>query len=529
MTYKSLPRRIFLLQIMTKVSLTDPNIRGISSEKLGSGTKTVNVKNKRVTEGKITKNKVTDSPTRRPPTPVYTSTNPKVFEPAHDEVFLSNLYSSRAKLYLKNNELDKAAVDVDIALRYNTSNEDAIKTKYSIMALKRDTEAIYNEFIKNDTMRSLLHSKYALSLKMKRKMDEFENSIKGVIVDFDSEIDFDAFNENEARKITQFLKEGNLLRESHVRELLGRVASKLRQLSNIVHIKKEQNIRKIIVVGDTHGQFRDLLNIFEKYGFPSENNPYLFNGDYVDRGPRGCEIVCVLFAWKLACPDYVFLNRGNHETDGMNRLYGFCRECDEKYKGLFGDFSSAFNTLPVGHIINDKVLVVHGGLFSSDNVRLEDIQKMDRFQQPPDGGPMNDILWSDPQDLDGRADSPRGVTKLFGPDITQKFLEQHGLELLIRSHQMQSDGYFIQHCGRCITVFSAPNYVGKMNNKGAVVILEFDNDFQIVKVADENSPKSPDSKDCMHPRCEQFVSVETYPSIPLPTSSRRSRVYEKVE
>ena len=161
----------------------------------------------------------------------------------------------------------------------------------------------------------------------------------------------------------------------------------------------------------------------------------------------------------------------------MNGPYGFENECIAKLNNdLFRQFSSMFGTLPVGHIIGGKVLVVHGGLFSDESVTIETIQGMNRFGQPPESGPMNDILWSDPMDQPGHAPSPRGVTQTFGPDVTEKFLKANNLELLIRSHQVQEEGYLVQHNGKCITVFSAPNYIGRIGNKGAIVYISFQED-----------------------------------------------------
>jgi serine/threonine-protein phosphatase 5 len=158
----------------------------------------------------------------------------------------------------------------------------------------------------------------------------------------------------------------------------------------------------------------------------------------------------------------------------MNAPYGFENECRAKLStDAFRNFSKLFNHLPVGHIINKTVLVVHGGLFSDQNVTIETIQKMPRFSQPPDRGPMNDILWSDPMDRLGFAPSPRGVTIQFGPDVTDRFLRENRLRLLIRSHQVQYNGFLVQHNGKCITVFSAPNYMGRIRNKGAIVVLGF--------------------------------------------------------
>ena len=74
------------------------------------------------------------------------------------------------------------------------------------------------------------------------------------------------------------------------------------------------------VCGDTHGQFYDLCNIFEIGGFPSETNPYLFNGDFVDRGSFSFEVVFTLITIKLSNPKSLFMLRGNHETKNMNKI-----------------------------------------------------------------------------------------------------------------------------------------------------------------------------------------------------------------
>jgi serine/threonine-protein phosphatase 5 len=147
---------------------------------------------------------------------------------------------------------------------------------------------------------------------------------------------------------------------------------------------------------------------------------------------------------------------------------------------MFEEVSELFNTLPIGHIINQRVFVVHGGLFSDSQMTVERFQSVNRFCQPPDEGPFNDLLWSDPMNEFGRRQSHRGGTNMFGPDITDKFLNANRLELIIRSHQSQANGYAIHHDGKCITVFSAPNYIGQMGNKGAVCNITIKPDGAII-------------------------------------------------
>uniref|UniRef100_A0A8C1PX41 Serine/threonine-protein phosphatase n=1 Tax=Cyprinus carpio TaxID=7962 RepID=A0A8C1PX41_CYPCA len=239
-----------------------------------------------------------------------------------------------------------------------------------------------------------------------------------------------------------------------------------------LHRKCAYQTEKITICGDTHGQYYDLLNIFELNGLPSITNPYLFNGDFVDRGSFSLEVILTLFGFKLLYPEHFYLLRGNHETDNMNQMYGFEGEVKAKYTAqMFQLFSEVFQWLPLAQCINNKVLVMHGGLFSEDGVTLEDIRKIDRNRQPPDSGPMCDLLWSDPQPQDGRSVSKRGVSCQFGPDVTERFLEQNKLQYIVRSHEVKAEGYEVTHSGKCITVFSAPNYCDQMGNKGAYIHL----------------------------------------------------------
>lgn len=206
-----------------------------------------------------------------------------------------------------------------------------------------------------------------------------------------------------------------------------------------INIPKGQ---KFTVCGDVHGQFYDLLNIFKLNGYPSEENPYLFNGDVVDRGSFSVECILLLFAFKVLYPNHLFIARGNHESETMNQIFGFEGEVKKKYsQQMYYLFSEVFECLPLAHCLNNKVLVMHGGLFNNDNITLKDIREYDRFRQPPDDGLMCDILWSDPMPECGRVSSKRGVGCHFGPDITKKFLEVNNLDYIIRSHEVKDKGY----------------------------------------------------------------------------------------
>ncbi|KAH8850956.1 Serine/threonine-protein phosphatase 5 [Schistosoma japonicum] len=246
----------------------------------------------------------------------------------------------------------------------------------------------------------------------------------------------------------------------------------LRNLPSLVDIKVPEG-SKFTVCGDIHGQFYDLMNIFEINGLPSKDNPYLFNGDFVDRGSFSVECIFTLFGFKLLYPDKFYLSRGNHESEHMNRLYGFEGEVKSKYSAEVANmFTDIFNWLPLCHLINERILVMHGGLFERDNVTLDEIKKVSRNRQPDEGTIMCELLWSDPMEAEGRAHSKRGVGCQFGPDITESFCKQNGLDYIIRSHEVKDEGYEVAHNGRCITVFSAPNYCDTMHNRGAFITLK---------------------------------------------------------
>ncbi|XP_060062862.1 serine/threonine-protein phosphatase 5-like [Ylistrum balloti] len=232
---------------------------------------------------------------------------------------------------------------------------------------------------------------------------------------------------------------------------------------------------KFTICGDIHGQYYDLLNIFELNGLPSEKNPYLFNGDFVDRGSFSVECILLLFSFKLLYPNHFFMARGNHESYTMNQMYGFEGEVKSKYTAQMADlFTEVFNWLPLCHCINNKILVMHGGLFKDDSITLDEIRQLQRNRQPPESGAMCELLWSDPQSVCGRSESKRGVGTMFGPDITKAFLQRNKLDYIVRSHEVKQEGYEVAHDGKCITVFSAPNYCDTMGNKGAFINIRGD-------------------------------------------------------
>lgn len=226
------------------------------------------------------------------------------------------------------------------------------------------------------------------------------------------------------------------------------------------------------ICGDIHGQFTDLLRLFEYGGFPPESN-YLFLGDYVDRGKQSLETVCLLICYKIMYPENFFILRGNHESAGINRIYGFYDECKRRYSiRLWKVFSDVFNCLPVSAIVDEKILCMHGGL-SPEMERLQQIADLHRPCDVPDVGLMCDLLWSDPDTgVNGWAENDRGVSFVFGADVVAAFLEQHDLDLLVRAHQVVEDGYEFFAGRRLVTLFSAPNYCGEFDNAGGMISVD---------------------------------------------------------
>jgi len=177
----------------------------------------------------------------------------------------------------------------------------------------------------------------------------------------------------------------------------------------------------IKIVGDIHGQYYDLLRLFEYGGFPPDAN-YLFLGDYVDRGKQSLETICLLLAYKIKYPENFFLLRGNHECASINRIYGFYDECKRRFSiKLWKTFTDCFNCLPIAAVIDEKVFCVHGGL-SPELHSMDQIRRIPRPTDVPDSGIICDLLWSDPEkELEGWGENDRGVSFTFGGDVVSKF------------------------------------------------------------------------------------------------------------
>ncbi|KAI8062477.1 Metallo-dependent phosphatase-like protein [Gongronella butleri] len=225
------------------------------------------------------------------------------------------------------------------------------------------------------------------------------------------------------------------------------------------------------VVGDVHGQFTDLIRMFDISGYPPKAN-YLFLGDYVDRGKQSLETMLLLLCYKLKYPSNFFLLRGNHETDNVSRVYGFYDECKRRTSTkMWKTFVDVFNTMPIAALIASRIFCVHGGL-SPSLKSLDDIRMVERPCDIPDYGLLNDLLWSDPSDTAVEwEENERGVSYCFGRRIVNEFLARHDLDLVCRAHMVVEDGYEFFNDRTLVTVFSAPNYCNEFDNYGAVMTV----------------------------------------------------------
>lgn len=365
-------------------------------------------------------------------------------------------YYRRGAAFLAMGKFKDALKDFKQVARIVPKDPDAMKKL-------RECEKAVQKMRFEEAIASSEHDRTSVAEKLDYHTIEVEESYKGARIEGDTPtLDF-------VKTMMEDFKQEKKLHKRYAFQILLEMRKLLMVLPSLVDVTVPDN-GHFTVCGDVHGQYYDLLNIFELNGLPSDENPYLFNGDFVDRGSFSVEVIFTLFALKCLYPQGIYVARGNHESKSMNKIYGFEGEVKSKFNETMVDlFAEVFCCLPLAHVLNGKVFVVHGGLFSTDGVKLSDIRSIDRFVEPPDEGLMCELLWSDPHVGLGRAPSKRGVGVAFGSDVTKRFLEENNLDLVVRSHEVKDEGYQIEHDGKLITVFSAPNYCDQMGNKGAYI------------------------------------------------------------
>ncbi|KAL7610124.1 hypothetical protein Lser_V15G09939 [Lactuca serriola] len=268
--------------------------------------------------------------------------------------------------------------------------------------------------------------------------------------------------------------------ESEIRKLCLASREVFLSQPNLLELKAP-----IKICGDIHGQYADLLQLFDHGGHPPNSN-YLFLGDYVDRGKHSLETICLLLAYKIKYKDNVFLLRGNHECASINRIYGFYDECKRRINvRVWKMFSECFKCLPVAAVVEEKILCMHGGL-SPELKKLDQIRGIPRPIDVPEQGLLCDLLWADPdKDVKGWGPNERGVSYTFGADKLTEFLHKHDFDLVCRAHQVVEDGYEFFADRQLVTLFSAPNYCNEFDNDGAMMNVDekLTCSFQIIKAS----------------------------------------------
>jgi len=256
----------------------------------------------------------------------------------------------------------------------------------------------------------------------------------------------------------------------------------------------------ITICGDTHGQYFDLMKLFEVGGDPS-NTRYLFLGGYVVRGLYSIEVVMLLFCYKITYPESFYLLRGNHECRHLTDYFTFKEECIYKYdEEVYDLLMESFDALPLCAIVNKKFFCVHGGI-SPHLKSIDEVNNINRFCEPPSNGLMCDLLWADPMETfspvsgvdDFINNEVRGCSYIYSYNAVCKFLDENNLLSVVRAHEPQNLGYRMHRkhpktgFPALITIFSAPNYLDTYKNKAA--IIKYENN--IINIKQFNSSPHP--------------------------------------
>lgn len=241
------------------------------------------------------------------------------------------------------------------------------------------------------------------------------------------------------------------------------------------------------------------MELFKIGGFPPYAN-YIFMGDYVDRGRDSIETFLLLLALKVRHRNRVTLLRGNHESRLITQVYGFYDECIRKYGSLnvWRAFTDVFDCLTLTATVDNKIFCVHGGL-SPHLKSISDIGVIDRLREIPPDGTMCDLLWSDPDQIEGWSASGRGAGYIFGRDTVEQFCHANGFTLIARAHQLVMEGYKYMFNDKLVTVWSAPNYYYRCGNVASIIELDenIQKYFKIFEAAPADD-KASDGKSVPH-------------------------------
>ena len=338
----------------------------------------------------------------------------------------------------------------------NINNNENINNEKDI--IEKNNIKISDDNIKEDKEENLINSieeEYSADIdEIIKKLYPFENK---------------QMSQNSKNEQIKLVTETKLLSEDELKYLCIKSMEIFMQESSFLELTAP-----IIICGDIHGQYRDLIRLFDFGGSPQKKQ-YLFLGDYVDRGKNSIECISLLLAYKVKYPKNIYLLRGNHESEMINRTYGFFDECRRRYNlRTWKIFSDCFNWLPIAALVNERILCMHGGI-SPDLQSLNNIKQIVRPTEVPDKGLLCDLLWSDPEKgAEDWASNSRGISVLFNENLVEKALDELDIDLICRAHQVVEEGYEFFAQRKLVTVFSAPNYCGEFDNSGAFMIVNKD-------------------------------------------------------
>lgn len=261
-------------------------------------------------------------------------------------------------------------------------------------------------------------------------------------------------------KIEQYTKEDVL-------HLLDRVRPLINKEPQLLQLPA----KPLIFVGDTHGDWNTTKRVLSRYW----KTPaiFVFLGDYVDRGPHQIENMNFLFELKTITPNRLMILRGNHETPKVNRSYGFYDTVQETLGDVIDQYWRTFAKLPLAAISqSQKIFAVHGGI-PEQLVDIKEINALPKEIEPEHPIAIQ-LLWNDPQEtLRGFGPSMRGSRiRTFGQDVTEEFMAQNSVELIVRAHEVFPHGFHEFFDGRILSLFSARDYYGAIAGKALHVSEE---------------------------------------------------------
>jgi len=308
-----------------------------------------------------------------------------------------------------------------------------------------------------------------------------------------------------AKKILNRLRKNVKPPDKLIQQLVLTAANILSKEDNVIELSSP-----VIVVGDIHGQWDDLEQLFSQINFNiSAGFRILFLGDYVDRGLYSIECLSRLLALKLLYPDYIYLLRGNHEDLDSNDIYGLSTECSMYYslQTYLNITTHLWPSLPLCAVIDSKLFCVHGGipLFQTTAEAQKKYQEIKilprialgasptRFALAPAKlsaqllqhvNLVQDLLWSDPASDENNQpklfrESERGMGKIWSQKATKVWNKANGFTHIIRGHQVVNSGIFYSHQKKVITVFSASMYCG-LGNAASILKIWAPGTFEAV-------------------------------------------------